>query len=447
MMSGLIARSASYPSPQLSSTPGEKPSATTSDIATSRRAISRPFGCLTFSEIPRLPGFLLLNWPPMSGSVTPGSGPVAFSRAAREPVRIHRVLVRLPQRRPEHAGLLGLAPWHVLVGERAHEALHGLHGVVTLRRARPGARNEASARWQRGFLWVEAGVHAVALEQLDELLGLARARAEVRHDPAAVLGVHDGWMRRDALARVTAGLPQHERSSHHPRHEVDLGGFRHRLVDRARQGLPLAGAPAIEQRGDDGHRELLAGNVEGVPHLRRDRGQIVGAARRRIVAAIHHDAAERQVHQVRALERGPRTVVAERRRPRGDQRGKLAQERGHAEPERIELALRRRLQQHVGGGDQRAELILALRLTQVEHDGTLPAVVLPEEQRALRILSVLVKGTDAARGAAAGRLYLDDVGAQPGQSQAAVFRLLVGQLDDADPCEGTSAALLLGLHG
>jgi len=85
MMSGLMARSASYPSPQLSRTPGEKPSATTSDIATSRRAISRPFGCLTFSEMPRLPGFLLLNCPPMSGSVTPGSGPVARSRAARPP--------------------------------------------------------------------------------------------------------------------------------------------------------------------------------------------------------------------------------------------------------------------------------------------------------------------------------------------------------------------------
>src|SRR6266850_1070716 len=188
MMSGLMARSASYPSPQLSSTPGEKPSATTSDMATRRRAISRPFGCLTFSETPRLPGFLLLNCPPMSGSVTPGSGPIARSRAARpptgaiaamrvsgwlfsstlmlsapnalrrrapadgpgrarrqplarrvaerpaelrvlhvrtaparEPVRVHRVLVRLPQGRPEHAGLLGLAPRHVLVGERAHE--------------------------------------------------------------------------------------------------------------------------------------------------------------------------------------------------------------------------------------------------------------------------------------------------------------------------------------
>ena len=38
-----------------------------------------------FSEMPRLPAFLLLNCPPMSGSFTPGSGPVAASRAARPP--------------------------------------------------------------------------------------------------------------------------------------------------------------------------------------------------------------------------------------------------------------------------------------------------------------------------------------------------------------------------
>ena len=38
-----------------------------------------------FNEMPRLPAFLLLNCPPMSGSFTPGSGPVAASRAARPP--------------------------------------------------------------------------------------------------------------------------------------------------------------------------------------------------------------------------------------------------------------------------------------------------------------------------------------------------------------------------
>ena len=35
--------------------------------------------------MPRLPAFLLLNWPPISESRTPGSGPFAISRAARPP--------------------------------------------------------------------------------------------------------------------------------------------------------------------------------------------------------------------------------------------------------------------------------------------------------------------------------------------------------------------------
>ena len=84
-MSGLIRRSTSYPRPSRSSTPGENPSATMSDCATSCRAISSPRGSRMFSEIPRLPAFLLLNWPPMSGSLTPFNGPVARRRAARPP--------------------------------------------------------------------------------------------------------------------------------------------------------------------------------------------------------------------------------------------------------------------------------------------------------------------------------------------------------------------------
>src|SRR5207245_5198864 len=87
---------------------------------------------------------------------------------AREPVRIHSVLVRLPQRRPEHAGLLGFTPGHVVVGERPYEALHGLHGVVAFPGSRRGARNEPAAMSYDALLRVESGRHAVALEQADE---------------------------------------------------------------------------------------------------------------------------------------------------------------------------------------------------------------------------------------------------------------------------------------
>ena len=53
---------------------------------------------------------------------------------AGQPVRIEGILVRLAQRRPEHAGLLGLPPGYVLVREGPHEALHGFHRVGALAR-------------------------------------------------------------------------------------------------------------------------------------------------------------------------------------------------------------------------------------------------------------------------------------------------------------------------
>src|ERR1700683_4737106 len=56
-----------------------------SEIATRRLAISRPFGCRMLTEMPRLPEFLLLYWPPISESLTPGRGAVADLRASRPP--------------------------------------------------------------------------------------------------------------------------------------------------------------------------------------------------------------------------------------------------------------------------------------------------------------------------------------------------------------------------
>ena len=122
----------------------------------------------------------------------------------------------------------------------------------------------------------------------------------------------DRRVRRDALTRVAARLPLHQGAAHHPRHQIDLGGFRHRLVDRARETLAFAGPPAKEQRGHDGERELLARDLKGVPHLGRDGRQIVVTAGRRIIAAIHHHAAQREVNEVRAFEAGPRPFVTER---------------------------------------------------------------------------------------------------------------------------------------
>src|SRR6185436_15566294 len=79
---------------------------------------------------------------------------------------------------------------------------------------------------------------------------------------------------------------------------------------------------------------------------------------------------------------------------------------------------------------------------------------LPEEQRALGIDAVLIEGPDTPRGAAPGRLHLDDVSAQTGQRQPTVLGLFVRQLDDADPGQRPTAGreatgnrtLVLGCH-
>src|SRR5580704_7417094 len=47
--------------------------------------MDKPRGSATLSDSPRLPGFLLLNWPPMDGSLAAGSGAVARDRADRPP--------------------------------------------------------------------------------------------------------------------------------------------------------------------------------------------------------------------------------------------------------------------------------------------------------------------------------------------------------------------------
>ena len=86
-----------------------------------------------------------------------------------------------------------------------------------------------------------------------------------------------------------------------------------------RDVLALAAAFAVDQRGDDAGRQLLAGDVIGVPDLRRDRRRVVFEVGVGVVAAIHHDAAEREMDEVGALEVRPRPVIAERRHPRRHQ--------------------------------------------------------------------------------------------------------------------------------
>ncbi len=198
---------------------------------------------------------------------------------------------------------------------------------------------------------LEIGLRVVFAEQRHEVFQVARPHA-VRDEPAPVLGVADARAVVGELAGVTAGHAPQRNPPTHPVHQILLRVFRRRLMDGERQILPLAGAGAVDQRGDDAGRELLAGDVVGVPDLRRDRRRVVFEIRVRVVAAIHHHAAEREMNQVRCLEIGPGPVVAKRCHARRHQLREACIERGAVEAERgIERAAAR-VEQDVGAAEQ-----------------------------------------------------------------------------------------------
>ena len=286
---------------------------------------------------------------------------------ARLPVLIDGVFIGLSKRRDQQPGILHFAPREILIGEGTHKTLHRFQAFVAFATGGAGAGHIASAARRAGSLRIKALGQAVFIEYLEESLAVVRAVAQIRHHPAAIFGVHNRRRGRNAFARVAAGLARHQRTPHHPRHQIDFGRHRDRLVHRARQQLPLARAEAIQQRRYDRHAELLAGNVIGMPHLRRDRRQIVFAIRGRIVAAVHHHAAHREMNQIGTLEMRPRTIVAERRHPRDDELGEFFQQRLLIQPKLAEFALRRGFQQNIRAGDQRAELRAILLLFQIKH--------------------------------------------------------------------------------
>ena len=238
--------------------------------------------------------------------------------------------------------------------------------------------------------------------------------------PAAVLGVHDAGRVVRRLQRVAAGQAPQRHAPHDPVHDVEFGVLRHRLMHRDRNVLALAVAVAGDQGGDDAGGELLAGDVVGVPDLRRDRRRVVFQVRIGIVAAIHHDAAQREMDQVGALEVRPWPVIAERRHPGGDQFGKARVQRGAVETERGVQRAAGGIEQDVGAFQQ-AQQLVRLRLD-VQHDRFLVAVVVPEEQRAFRARLVVQERADAAGGVALGRLDLDHLGSRGRRAAARCIR-------------------------
>ena len=268
---------------------------------------------------------------------------------------------------------------------------------------------------------------------------------EMNQRPSLVWLMRRRMVRR--LRRVPVGHPPHRHAPHHPVHDVEFGVLRHRLVHRHRHVLPLPAAMAVDQRGDDAGGKLLAGDVIGVPDLRRDRRRVVFQVGIGIVAAVHHDPAEREMDQVGALEILPRPVVAERRHARRHQRRKARAQRGAIQPQRLVQRAAARIQQHVRAFQQTQHVLARQRLAQVEHHRLLVAVVVPEEQRALQPGLILQERTDASRRIAFRRLDLHHLGAEAGEQQAGVFGAFVGDLDHAQSGQHAGTGIAHHLAG
>ena len=263
----------------------------------------------------------------------------------------------------------------------------------------------------------------------------------MRDEPATVLGVADTRRMVRRLRRVAIGHPPDRHAPHHPVHDVELGVLRHRLVHRDRHVLPLAAAMAMDQCGDDAGRELLAGDVIGVPDLRRDRRRVVFQIGIGIVAAVHHDPAERKVDQIGALEILPRPVIAERRHARGHQRRETCVQRGAVQSQRLVQRAATCVEQHVGAFQQAQHMFARQRLAQVQHHRFLVAIVVPEEQRAFQPRLILQERTDAPCRVALRRFDLHHLGAEPGQQQPGVLGAFVGHLDDPQPGQHSRAGI------
>ena len=351
--------------------------------------------------------------------------------------------MRLADRRPEQAGVLRLPPGHVGIGPGADEALddvqHVRTGFIAGGRARHVAGLQIGIRGRR----LQVGLGVVFGQERDQVVQVARPDA-VGDVPAAILGVADGRAVIGRFRRVAAGQAPERHAAHDPVHDVELRVLGDRLVHRDRHVLALAVAMAGDQGGDDAGGELLAGDVVGVPDLRRDRRRVVFPARRRIVAAVHHHPAEREMDQVRPLEIRPRPIVAKRGDAGGDQFRETGVERRAIEAEHLVERAATGIEQDVRAVQQAQQLIAGRGLVQVQHDGLLVAVVVPEEQRPLQARLVVQEGADAAGGVALGRLDLDHFRAEAGQQQAGIFRALVGDLDH--PQTGQHAGAGIAQH-
>ena len=219
------------------------------------------------------------------------------NRAAFQPVLVVDALVRFSDRRPKQARRLGLAPGRFVVSVGADEPLYHFERMRRLfvRRSRPG--DIARARVARAFGGAKIRRHPVTIEEGREIGAISRADAP-GHEPATILRMADARDAGHRFGRMPAGQAIERRPPHNPGHEVEFGVLGDGLMDCARDVLAKPGRSTFDERGEDADQKLLARYVIGVPDLRGDRREVVFVGRVWIIAAIHHHAAEREMHEV-----------------------------------------------------------------------------------------------------------------------------------------------------
>ena len=218
-------------------------------------------------------------------------------RATFQPVLVGDALMRFADRRPKQARGLRLAPGRFVVSKSADELLDHFERMRRLFVRRSGPRDEACAEVASVFGDAEIRRHPITIEEGREIGAISRADAP-GHKPATILRMADAWNAGHRLRGMPAGQAIERRSSHNPRHEVEFGILGDGLMDCAGDVLPKAGRSTFDKRGEDADQKLLARNVICVPDLRGDRREVVLVGRVWIIAAVHHYAAKREMHEV-----------------------------------------------------------------------------------------------------------------------------------------------------
>ena len=275
----------------------------------------------------------------------------------------------------------------------------------------------------------EAVLDAGGVEQGQE--GVEPVARDVAGDPATVA----------ALQRLTEAGADGDLAPPQPGvgvarlHQLERGGLLHRDVEL---GAGAAGGVVAAVQRDHGR----AGDGEPGHRVGREGGAVRGGIGG--VAGDMQQAARGGRGEVGGLPvaAGARLAVG-----RGRHVDQLRVERaqiGEAEAQAVHLAGRARLDQHVGGGGQRAQIGDALRRRQVDDARLLVGVEVEVLVGAVGPRPVVDEGGEAARAGALGRLDQRDLGAEVGEQASAQGGALVGQVEDANAGEGQERRIVGG---